>query len=96
MKAPYPGMHQDELIAAMGPPQMWIAEQGPARSADGRLVSSRGGLGERQARRQPSPAATQTHRNASRGLERESHGKLTKNFVDESSSDNRRQGLKLA
>ena len=28
MKAPFPGMHQDELIAAMGPPQMWIAEQG--------------------------------------------------------------------
>lgn len=29
MKSPYPGMHREELIAAMGPPQMWIAEQGP-------------------------------------------------------------------
>lgn len=29
MKSPYPGMHKEELLAAMGPPQMWIAEQGP-------------------------------------------------------------------
>lgn len=29
MKAPFPGMHKEELLAAMGPPQMWIAEQGP-------------------------------------------------------------------
>ena len=28
LKAPYPGMQQDELIAAMGPPKAWIAEQG--------------------------------------------------------------------
>ena len=65
MKAPFPGMHQDELIAAMGPPQMWIRAR-TARTADGRVVPARRSMGERYLGRQPSSAETKPASQTSR------------------------------